>query len=124
MTRFTYDENILSDLYKDVYGVRPRQPFYAHWNSLTPAEKQEKWDDMCGLLDRELEREREAESRAYDRWSSWIAKLMAELGINKATAIRADMDAEDCVNDVGYYCYKSGMSYSVENEINKVLADN
>jgi hypothetical protein len=33
MTQFTYDENLFSDLYKEVYGIRPRG---GEWMTATP----------------------------------------------------------------------------------------
>jgi len=44
MTQFTYDENLYSDLYKEVYGVRPRG---GEWMTATPERKQEIWDQLC-----------------------------------------------------------------------------
>ena len=41
---YTYDEDCYSDLYKDVYGFRPRGAVWEHWKNMTPAEKQVQWD--------------------------------------------------------------------------------
>ena len=40
---YTYSDNIFSDLYKDVYGVRPRGAAMDDWNDRTPRQKQELW---------------------------------------------------------------------------------
>ena len=40
-TTYTYDERIVSDLHKEVYGCRPREGFWRHWNESTADEKQE-----------------------------------------------------------------------------------
>ena len=48
---FTYSNDIISDLHKDVYGYRPREAFWADWDNCTPAEKQKTWDEYCNALE-------------------------------------------------------------------------
>ena len=48
-------------------------------------------------------------------------KIMADNGIDRATALRWDMQAMGANGDVGYYCYLWGMSYSQETGINDTI---
>jgi len=41
---YTYEENLVSDLHKDAYGIRPGQRFWDDWKSYSEDEKQECWD--------------------------------------------------------------------------------
>ena len=42
--KYTYDEIIYSDLFKEANGYRPRNDFYAE--STTPERKQQLWNEM------------------------------------------------------------------------------
>tara|TARA_B100000780_G_scaffold272135_1_gene233930 strand:- start:38 stop:208 length:171 start_codon:yes stop_codon:yes gene_type:complete len=42
-----YDDNLFSDFHKEVYGFRPRGVIMDNWNSMAPAEKQVRWDQLC-----------------------------------------------------------------------------
>lgn len=53
MTKFTYDANLFSDFYKEVYGVRPRgHEFY----TASEERAQEIWDQLMKAHDAEMER--------------------------------------------------------------------
>lgn len=90
---FTYEENIFSDLYKDVYGFRPRgHEFY----EAEPSRKQEIWDTLLDNLDRVLEEESEARELAIDDFEKSVAKFLSLGAENRYTAIKWIKDAEDC----------------------------
>lgn len=118
---YTFDENTVSDLYKDAYGVRPRAEFWAEWKEMCDDEKQAEWDRMCAHLEETMELERLRAQRSYEMWDRHVNGLMLTHGIDRADAIRWDMQAQDADSDVGYYCYKWGLSYSTEDEINEML---
>jgi|TARA_R110000764_G_scaffold162662_3_gene249981 hypothetical protein len=54
-----YDDNLFSDLHKEVYGFRPRGVIMDNWNSMAPTEKQVRWDQLC----EEMEEMHEEETR-------------------------------------------------------------
>ena len=120
---FTYDEMTVSDLHKDAYGYRPSQGWWTEWKAMTPKQKQEEWNFLCCLMEENEQAERRAQARAYDAWDGRITRLMQELNISRATALRWDIDAYMTDDDIGYYCYLNGLSYSVEEEIKNVLKD-
>jgi hypothetical protein len=114
---YTFDESILSDLHKDAYGSRPWQSYYDAWNEMGDSEKQAEWDRLVKLVEEECERERRMEDLAHERWSAHLVQLMADNGIDYATALRWDMAAMDAPDDASYYCYRWGISYSCESDI-------
>lgn len=95
-TTFTYDEDTFSDLYKDVYGFRPRgHRFY----DATPEEKQEIWDDLCDSLDREIINDRRRYWEAGVRFEKRVEETIKAGAGDRETAIRWIKDAEDVLGD-------------------------
>lgn len=71
--KFTYDENIFSDLYKEVYGSRPRDhEFY----SASAERKQEIWDWLCEAHDYAMEEDRKREAAALVDFEDQVAVHM------------------------------------------------
>jgi hypothetical protein len=55
--QYTYDEDIVSDLYKEAFGFRPREDFWANWNSYSDEERQVSWNQMIEFAESEADRE-------------------------------------------------------------------
>ena len=85
---FTFNSDVVSDLYKDAYGFRPSQDFWKEWTSSSDAQRQKIWDDLIISLDAELEREREATERAVKQFNELIAQTIRSGAKDKPTAIR------------------------------------
>lgn len=78
MTAFTYSDELISDLHKDAYGVRPSASFfYRWWHEMSPAQKQEEWDNIQSYLEREIDREREYAATQTAAFKREIAARMA-----------------------------------------------
>ena len=118
---YTFDSNVVSDLHKEAYGFRPGQGWWAAWNGMDDQGRQEEWDRLGAYADEEELREQAAQQRAEQRWNLHIAQLMSMNGIDRATALRWDMQAMDCDGDAGYYCYRWGISYRNEDEITEAV---
>ena len=52
---YTYDENLISDLHKAAYGIRPTATFRECWYAMTPLQKQYEWEYLCKLVDEKEE---------------------------------------------------------------------
>mgnify|MGYP003349977037 CR=1 FL=1 len=76
---------------------------------------------LSKIAEREMEEERKAEARAKLRWEAHIAGLMQDNSVDRATALRWDMDAMDVNGDMGYYIYLWNMDYQLENELLAML---
>ena len=94
-TTYTFDDRIVSDLYKDAYGCRPGELFWYEWKTVTDDQKQSIWDSLCVDLDREIARETEAQDRACVRFESRIEQLIGLGAIDRTMAIRWILQAED-----------------------------
>lgn len=115
---------IYSDVHKDATGSRPY-----NWSEVckkTDGELVEDIEYYSKLAQQEeaLERQNQADQRA--RWNAHILGIMQDNGVNRATALRWDMDAMGAAgagDDVGYYCFLWNLGYDVENEIVADLKD-
>lgn len=131
---YTFDENIVSDLHKDARGFRPREGFWAEWNSSNDFDRQAIWDGLCRELSAEMDRERQAEARAALALTERLDQ-MYELGANsEVQALQWIMEAEefddyDLRYGADYFCYHFGLNYSAKNDfriqeaMNEMLAE-
>lgn len=110
---YTYDENLLSDLHKDAYGVRPRsEAFWAAWDEADNDGKQRIWDDLLKAVSDSIQREREAQQKAIVEFESWIEMTMKLVTYsNRADCIRMLHDAHQTFGDVEYLEHCLGIPY-------------
>ena len=84
--KFTFADEIFSDLCKDVYGTRSPAREYghlSHYYNETPENKQKIWDDLCNQLDDVMAEEAAAEfiqSNVTKPVVSYIAGVTAPAG--------------------------------------------
>jgi hypothetical protein len=84
------DGDIYSDLYKDVYGSRPR---YAQFRDLE--EFQDDYDFLCNKLDEQLERQQVEQARNFDEFVARVEETMQIVeGATRERAIEIIADAE------------------------------
>lgn len=96
---YTFDENIISDLYKDAYGFRPSVAWMHGWETSTDDEKQGIWDDLCVEVSESIEQERRMAEQAVADFESDIADII-ELGAgDRETALRWMTQGEEFFND-------------------------
>jgi hypothetical protein len=119
---FTFNERIVSDLYKDAYGFRPREYFWSEWNNSTDTEKQETWDQLLRELEFSINEEREREAAALARLEARIADTIAVGAADTVTALMWIMQAEEfSVYDLrygaDYFCYHFGVNYAAKDQL-------
>ena len=117
-----YDQDLVGDLHTDAHGFRPSNAWWAAWRGMDDAGRQEEWDRLCQEVEASAARQLGAESRAQARWERHIDQLMSSNGIDRGTAIRWDMEAEDAVGDAGFYCFLVGIGYHNEADIQLLIA--
>lgn len=109
---------IYSDMHKDAYGFRPRHLF-------TEMSTEELISDMeyfGKLIDAEMAQEAIAEKAAIDALEARLASYMEMGAPDRATAMRWELESQgdsikvssDALYDIGYYCYCTGLPYSLE----------
>ena len=81
---FTYSDDCFSDLHKDVYGFRPRCIIMENWDSMDPAQKQARWDELCEELEVNNKFEKEQEVKAVARFQARVQDVI-ELGAGNYT---------------------------------------
>jgi predicted Fe-S protein YdhL (DUF1289 family) len=116
-TTYTYDERIVSDLHKEVYGCRPREGFWRHWNESTSDEKQAIWDGLCKSHEEEMAAQRERDERAINEFEARVDSLVQLGADDRLTAIRWIVDGlelteNDLCYGADYVCYCLGLPYS------------
>lgn len=85
----TFDNNSLSDLYKEAHGVRPRgEAFWSAWNNADDAGKQSIWDSLCKTADERFTEEHTQQMRAAADVEARIAELISMGAGDRATAVR------------------------------------
>ena len=113
---FTYSEDTFSDLYKDVYGFRPRcHEFY----DAVSERKQEIWDSLCDELEEEIARQNDAYARAEIAFHQRIQGAMLVGAKDEMTAIRWIIEGEelteyDLAYGSDYVAFHFGLPYKGE----------
>ena len=110
---------IYSDIHKDATGSRPRD-----WAAIQLKSNEELLEDIeyfSKVADEEIERERAAQAEQKKLWEAHIAGIMRDNNVDRATALRWDMDAMDVNGDMGYYVFLWNMDYQLENELLSML---
>ena len=115
MTKYTYSDDLVSDLHKDAWGHRPSEKFWFHWEIADKDAKQAIWDN---LIDDMVKNDAE-EARIKAENASNLAKRIKDtckLGAkNYRTAIRwilqADELEEDKYYEGGYLAWEFNLAY-------------
>ena len=108
---YTFDENTVSDLHKDAYGIRPGSAFWAQWIEACDDGKQAIWDRLLRSLDAAMEEEREREQRAIERFEALVRVNIDAGAEDRETALRWIMDASRANGDWEYLCFQYGLPY-------------
>jgi hypothetical protein len=89
------DGDIYSDLYKDVYGSRPR---YAQFRDLE--EFHDDYDFLCNKLDEQIEQQQVEQARNFDEFVARVEETMQIVeGATRERAIEIIADAEGISED-------------------------
>ena len=131
---YTYDDNLFSDLYKEVHGFRPSSDLRTEWNARTPRQKQELWNALCDEHEEVIKREKAEKARAALALTERL-ELMYQLGAKtEVQALKWIMEAEefsdiDLQYGAGYFCFHFGLDYTegkksfrIQEAINEMLA--
>jgi len=115
MTTFTYDERLVSDLYKDVYGFRPRVGFWDVWESTDENGRQAIWDNLIEAHEREMERYNLARQQAIVDFEARVSDVINLGAQDRATAIRWISESLDSDSDNEYLEYYYELPYGYIN---------
>ena len=114
MTMFTYSDDIISDLHKDVYGYRPREAFWADWDNCTPAKKQKTWDEYCNALEANAIQEAVQEAADVAKFEDRVQDVIAIGAGNRTTALEWIVGQETFYHsqDVEHFVWQQGILFT------------
>ena len=97
------DGDIYSDLFKDVYGSRPRG---VQFESIEAFDAD--YEFLVKRLNDKMKEEQEEHRRAIYKFEMRLNEIMYLVSnTDRVNAIRILMDAEDCLDDFEFYGYES-----------------
>lgn len=108
---YTFDDDIVSDLHKDAWGMRPSESFWTKWKNMTDAEKQAEWDWMVQVMERNERQRRQEQEQAVVRFSRRIQQLIECGARDRAMAIRWLHEAYETHGDDEFLCWNLGLPY-------------
>lgn len=108
---YTFDSNIVSDLYKDTFGFRPSELFWTQWLCASDDEKQKIWDRLERALVVTMEFERDQELRAMVAFENLVERHIQSGALDREAALRWIMDASKCNGDWEFLCWEHGLPY-------------
>jgi hypothetical protein len=113
MSRFTFEYDLFSDLYKDAHGFRPRyHEFYE--DDTTDERRQEIWDYTCEVLEETIAQEREHEQRCLRDFEALVEQTI-ELGAgDEETALRWLTSSEEFYSGqcVEHWVWEKGILFT------------
>ena len=111
---FTYSDDVISDLHKDVYGYRPREAFWADWDNCTPAEKQKTWDEYCNALEANAIQEAVQEAADVAKFEDRVQDVIAIGAGNRTTALKWIVEQETFYHsqDVEHFVWQQGILFT------------
>ena len=114
MTAYTFDENLYSDLHKDVYGFRARS--WDKFYDSTDAEKQRIWDDLMTSLEVEINTQAAIQKQNAEELKERIQTLVQSGAGDVDTAAKwillaHDLDEYDLYHGLSYVSYLFDITY-------------
>jgi len=114
MTKYTYSDDLVSDLHKDAWGHRPGERFWFHWEIADQDAKQAIWDN---LIDDMVKNDAEEAKAKKDNASKLAQRIkeVCKLGAqNYRTAIKWILEADELEPDYRYDGDQLAWEYNIE----------
>lgn len=114
-----FADDCYSDLYKDVFGSRPRG-----WNVWASVEAFDAaYENLVSMLGDSIKNDKQAEETAYAEWISNVHATARKVCAKVGDVIRWQFDAEGInvhnKQDREYFCFLRGFSYNMSETIAK-----
>lgn len=111
---YTYSDDIISDLHKDVRGYRPTASWWQMWNALGKAEKQNVWDALCDELETKIKHEKIAEEKAVAEFKERIEQAQVWGARDYWDALRWITGCETFyhIQDVEHFVWEQGILFT------------
>jgi len=111
---YTYSDDIISDLHKDVRGYRPTASWWQMWNALGKAEKQNVWDALCNDLETKIKHEKIVEEKAVAEFKERIEQAQVWGARDYWDALRWITGCETFyhIQDVEHFVWEQGILFT------------
>lgn len=116
MTQLEALKSQYSDMYKDVYGVRPKP-----LPDMPEGWYEEALINLETSIIEDLQKERERQNVASEEFWKHIKKMMEEYHLTMPAAIRWDMMAEGMENDLEHYLWMKDLSWEEIDQCKKAF---
>lgn len=118
MTRYTFSDDLVSDLHKDARGFRPSEYFWEEWTQAPAHVKQEIWNRLQTEVNLSIEEDKRSEEIALNKLKSDIKALLSQRFpvADWKEAILQLMAAEGS-QELDAFLYNRGIGYSKSFEI-------
>ena len=114
MTKYTYSDELVSDLHKDAWGHRPGERFWFHWEIADQDAKQAIWDNLIDDMVKNDAEEAKAKKNNASKLAQRIREVCKLGAKNYRTAIRWIIDADDLEPDYRYDGDQLAWEYNIE----------
>ena len=108
---YTFDGDIVSDLYKDAYGRRPSDSFWSQWLDAQDAEKQAIWNGLIATGVIAAKAAREHQRDAIEGFERHVQNIILMGARDRETALRWIMQSSIANGDWEFLCYLEGLPY-------------
>ena len=107
MSKLEQCRETYSDMFKDVYGFRPRGRDFG-W---TLEQYEEEFEYLERALELRLKEEAEEQSVAIAAFEARVSELVEVGARDRETALRWIMDGSEAGGDWEYFCFQTGLPY-------------
>lgn len=119
--KYSYSDDLVSDLHKDAWGCRPTERFWFHWEIADQDAKQAIWDN---LIDDMVKNDAEEAERKKANASNLAKRIkeVCKLGArNYRTAIRWIIEADELKPDLYYEGDQLAWEYNIDYKHKKLF---
>ena len=124
---YTFDEDMISDLHKDVCGFRPSAYWWTMWREASDLRRQEIWDDLLDDLRYEQEQRAKAQARAIESFEKLVSDTIQMGARDRESALRWILDAWNdrsiFPNDYEHFCYEHNLPYEMANQFHGIMKE-
>jgi len=114
MTKYTYSDELVSDLHKDAWGFRPGEQFWFYWEISDQDAKQAIWDNLIDDMVKNDAEEAKVKRNNASKLAQRI-KEVCKLGAkNYKTAIKWIIEADELEPDLHYQGDHLAWEYNIE----------
>lgn len=105
----TYE--LIVNLHKDAYGFKPRSDAFKQMINMSNEDLNAYLKDLSEYAKFRAEQEAQSEQTSFNRLDKLLDGMCRDYNINRKTAIRWEMQANDC-DDIEHWLYNWGISFN------------